>query len=185
MHRCAVWLAVCLATHSYVVICSADERISSPPSKPLVAISGTDSHVKNESYERVETQGEWSNALARHLGTSVDDAYRPVIEVDFDKCFVIVVFRGDQIQVRQLIVDKLTEEKESITLRFSELGYQIGNSGPNPLPPEVQRPYAFVVLPKSDKPVRLLETIWNNKDSVNDFSTKEWARLTPRHPHAK
>jgi hypothetical protein len=151
-------------------------------SKPLLAVSGTDSYVTKPHYLRVTKADDWTRIWARHLGTSKEDYYRPLFEVDFDRCLMVVIFRGEQIQTRRLQIESMAENAESITVRFWELSYGTGhgvNETPTPRPPE--RPYAFIVLPKTNKYIVLEEKIWSKEDAVLDRPPKwkEVARLKP------
>jgi hypothetical protein len=118
--------------------------------KPLIFLSGADSKVTKESYDRITTADEWEKTWIQHLGTSKDDYYRPLMEIDFSRCMVIAIFRGKQIQVRQVEVNSISEQKGSLIVRFTELQYSIGAIGKMP-EPEYKNPYAFIVLPKNDK----------------------------------
>ena len=133
---------------------AAENESLSPVSKPLVAMSGSDSHVKKPSYQRVTTPEDWTRTWANHLGTSKDDAYRPLLEVDFDRCLVVVIFRGEEVNVRGIRIDSTFETAESIVIRFTELGYQTAGEANNK-PPD--RPYAFVIVPKTHKTIVLEE----------------------------
>jgi hypothetical protein len=159
---------------------AAQEESSSPISTPLVAISGTDSHVTKPSYERVTTAKDWRRIWAGHLETTVDSYYRAIMEVDFDRCLVVVMFRGEQIQIRQITIDSVLETAGSITIRFNELGYGIG-LGKDEKPPKPERPYAFVILPKTNKEIVWEEKIWSKEDSARGRPPKweERARLKP------
>lgn len=133
--------------------------LESYAAKPLAAYSGNDSHVPKPLYERITYSTAWEEIWAKHLGTSKDDAYRPLFEIDFDNYMVVAIFRGKQIQIRQLEIDSVTEWKSDFTvIRFNELGYSIGATGKMP-ESEYKYPYAFVVIPKSNKTIILEEGV--------------------------
>ncbi len=128
--------------------------------KPLEAISGADSQVRKLSYERITDSETWTRASVNHLGTTKEDAYRSLCEVDFERCSVVVIFRGEQVNVRGIEIDSLIETGDSTVIRFNELGYQTRQRvGEKPEPPD--RPYAFVVLPKTNKAFVLEENVQN------------------------
>jgi hypothetical protein len=125
-------------------------------SKSLVAISGAHSRVNKESYERITTSKDWTQAWCRHIGTSDTDDYRSLMEIDFDRCMVIAIFRGEQIHVRGIVIHPLITNGESIILRFEQLTYQT-IVGDKVKPPET--PYAFVVIPKTNREIILEENV--------------------------
>jgi hypothetical protein len=147
---------------------------------PLVAISGTDSQVRAAFYKRVTTSKEWQQIWADHLGTSVDDHYRPLFELDFEHCLMIAIFRGEQIQTRRLQIETVSENADSLVIRFWQIGYGV-SVGPDGTTPPPERPYAFIVLPKTNKPIILEEKIWSKEDQARNRPPewKEIARLSP------
>ena len=68
--------------------------------RPLVTLTGTDSHVKERSYHRVTSEDEWIKIWQRHKGEKeskdYDLFYNPLglPYIDFEKCMVIAVFQG-------------------------------------------------------------------------------------------
>jgi hypothetical protein len=146
----------------------AEQQSAAVQSKPLLAFSGTDSRVKETSYHRVTTANDWAKLWARHLGTSERDYYRPLFEVDFDRCLLIVIFRGERGQTRQLQIESLSEYANSIVIRFWEMGYNTISTDPNYKRPPPERPYAFIVLPKTNKLIVLEEKIWSKEDEARN-----------------
>jgi hypothetical protein len=152
--------------------------------KPLVAISGADSSVRLPSFERIATAKGWTSVWVRHLGTTTEDAYRPRLEVDFDRCLVVVIFRGERQNVRGIQVGSLRESTDSIILRFEELTYQTEQtaqaSNQKARPPAL--PYAFVILSKTSKPIILEE---GTRQYINEPPTwRVCARLEGAGPAA-
>ena len=75
-------------------------------SMPLVSISGTDSYVTKPSYERITKPRDWRASLVASLSDRrPDDRYEPTMQVDFDRCVVIAIFRGEERQVASLRVN--------------------------------------------------------------------------------
>jgi hypothetical protein len=138
----------------------------------LVAISGADSHVGKPSYQRITTAKDWARIWATHLGTSVDDAYRQLLEVDFQRCLIVVIFQGEAINVRGIQIVSFSETLNSITIRFDELTYQTAGDSNNDPP---RRPYAFVIIPTTSKTIVVEENVQNYKDAPLEW--KQIARL--------
>lgn len=153
----------------------AEKELPRSTSKPLLAVSGTDSHIKKPSYLRVTTEKDWNDIWSRHLGTSEDDYYRPLFEVDFDRCLVIAVFRGEQIQTRRLQIESVSENAESVIIRFWEIGYGVF-LGPGESASPAERPYAFIVLPITERDIVLEEKIWSKEDAEFDRPPK-WKQV--------
>jgi hypothetical protein len=153
---------------------AAENEKRPPVSKPLVAISGADSHVhvRKPSYERVTTPEDWARIWISHLGTTKDDAYRPLLEVDFDRCLVVVIFGGERINIRRIEIDSLSENTNSIVIRFTELGYQTDGADNNK---PSDRPYAFIIVPKTNKSIVLERNLANLGVQAPEW--KEVARL--------
>jgi hypothetical protein len=136
---------------------AADYESLRSVSKPLVAISGTDSRVTKPSYARITTPEDWVRIWVSHLGTTSDNAYRPHLEVDFDRCLVIAIFRGNKVNVRGIQIDSLSETRDSIAIRFNEITYQ--TEGPVDEYKVPDRPYTFIIVPKTDKTIIVEEHI--------------------------
>lgn len=164
----------------------AIENANLPPmSKPLVAISGADSHVSRPSYQRITTPENWTRVWVSHLGTTPDNAYRPLLEVDFDRCLVVVIFRGIRVNIRQIQIHSLLETADSVVVRFEELGYQTrSRAGADDEYEVPDRPYAFVILPKTDKAIVLEENI-NHDPQGGPPEWKAIARLSAAQKQAQ
>jgi hypothetical protein len=141
-------------------------------SKPLVVYSGSNSEVREPLYSKITSKSEWDKVWASHLGTSVDDAYRSAFEGDFDKCMVVAILQGNQINVRGVHIDSITEKENVIVVRFVDVYYQTGDEG-NIKPPD--RPFAFVVLPKTNKQIILEQG--TSADGRLQLTWKELVRL--------
>jgi hypothetical protein len=176
--RILVALSVAVAFGLFLVIAGgvAASEPQSPISKPLVALSGVDSHVTNPSYKRVATPRDWARVWSRHVGELADEGYEPAMYVDFDRCVVVAIFRGDKRQIDSLRVHSVTENAFEVMIRLNELGYGIALRQGEKLPPPV-RPYAFVVLPKTDKLIVLEESHPVKGPRNADSRWEEWARL--------
>ncbi len=141
-------------------------------SKPLVTISGADSKVRKPSYERIATADKWTEAWARHLGTSKEDAYRSLMEIDFERCEVVAIFRGDRTNVRGIKILPLFTDHDYLILRIEDVDYQT-NGADNNKPRD--KPYAFVVIPKTSKEIILEEDVQHYKGEPPEW--KEIIRI--------
>jgi hypothetical protein len=157
-----------------------NERLR-PKAKPLIVISGANSHVMKPLYKCITTPNELTHAWASHLGPNGDSTSGIQIEVDFDRCLVVVIFRGEKVNTRGIQIDSLLVNANSVVIRFDEKRYQSGRdaSDKSPLPPP-ERPYAFVVLPKTEKTIILEENNQHSKDESPQW--KECARLEAGSP---
>src|SRR6188474_3439133 len=102
-------LSVVMLSVSLEVGAAADE-----PSKPIAVHSGADSKVTKPQYKVIASDKEWQSVWASHLGTSVDDAYRQAFEVDFDKCMVVAILRGNQINIRGITIDEVDNKSDAV-----------------------------------------------------------------------
>jgi hypothetical protein len=118
-------------------------------SAPLAMLTSNDSRVKARTYERVASPTDWKKTWLKHLGMKEDTIYRPAMEVDFDRCEVVALFGGESWNTCGFVVDSLTERDDSILLRIEGVYYQTEGGA------DRVAPFAFVVLPKSSKPITL------------------------------
>lgn len=173
MKLCLLLTFLCITALSYVATNEAannnDDQM--PTSKPLVVMSGEVSHVAKPLCRRLASPEEWARVWASHLGTTVDDAYRPILEIDFDRCLIVAIFRGREANVLGIEINSLSEVADLVIIRFSTLGYQSAGEDAD----EMSRPYAFIVLPKSNKTIVLQENVQQNKSGEPQW--KEYARL--------
>lgn len=139
-------------------------------SKPLAVHSGADSKVTRPQYKLITADKQWQDIWASHLGTSADDAYRQAFEVDFDKCMVVAILRGNRTNVRGVKIYETIYNGDAIVLRFDDVGYQ--TAGPDG-GAETKTPFAFVVLPNVAKDVVLEEDVQQYLGERH-----EWKELT-------
>ena len=146
-----------------IVVCSmplllvaADASKTGNVTAPLVVLTGNDSHVKERAYERIASPADWKKAWLNHLGMKEDTIYRPAMEVDFSRCEVIAIFEGDSWNSCGLRIDSVTERDDSIVVRFDDVSYQTDGPGGGG---DRVTPFAFVVLPKAQKPIALEDNV--------------------------
>ncbi len=102
-----------------IACCGAENAQPIPAPKPLMLLSGTDSHVTKPSCSRIDNFEEWTRMWCSHLGKMKDDAYRPHLEIDFERCMVIAIFRGEERNIRGMEIASMLENPESIVIRVS------------------------------------------------------------------
>jgi hypothetical protein len=122
--------------------------------RPLVVVDGDDSKVTRGALVCVSTDKEWNETWAEHVGIKVEHVLEKRLEVDFSRVMVVAVFLGDSVNCNGIEVTEILESPSFLTIRVTRRGYQ-SHISHRPDPPE--RPYAFIVLPKSDKEIVLEE----------------------------
>jgi hypothetical protein len=127
---------------------------------PLVVLTGKDSHVRQLAYVRIDSSAKWKKVWLRHLGLSGDTIHRSAFDIDLRRCVVIAIFDGQSVNKCGFRVESVRDVGETIVVRFEAIGFQTG--GPDGGAKHVT-PYAFIVLPKTEKEIVL---------EVNDQSLK-------------
>jgi hypothetical protein len=158
--------AVFIALLTYCTVANAKDAT------PLVALSGDDSKIHKASYQRVTSPDDWAQIWSSHLGTSVDDSYRSCFEVDFERCMVVAILRGEQRNSRGIRVDSIENAEDALVIRFTQLGYQTSGVD-NDQPPD--RPFAFIVVPATSKTIVFEENYPNTMGTPPEW--KEVARM--------
>jgi hypothetical protein len=167
------WLVAALAGMSMLMVqlamadgVVAEQDHAQQATRPFVALTGADSHVKERSYHRVMSEDEWIKIWQRHKGTEESKNYdlfdNPLglPYIDFEKCMVIAVFQGNDWNSAGLTAVAVQEKEDGIVLRFKNKGYQTW--GPDGGGKQVTV-YGFFVLPRSSKTVVLEENVQNYK----------------------
>jgi hypothetical protein len=139
----------------------AQEGREADASRPVLVLTGADSHDRT-GFHRVATDAALQELWLRHLGKTEDDRYRgsgiPAIHVDFDKYMVAVIVQVERRTSRGLEIVSVREQDDAVVLRYRNLSYQTsGPPGAGPPPVPVTGAYAFVVLPRSGKPLVIEE----------------------------
>ena len=149
-----------LAAMFIAAVANKSGNVAAPP----VVLTGPDSHVKEPMYERIESEVEWKKTWLNHLGMKDNTIVHPAMEVDFSHYEVVAIFGGESSYYCGFRVNSVTERDDSIMIRFEGIFFMTHGK------PVRVMPFAFIVLPKSDKPITL-ET-WKSPQST------EVARLT-------
>jgi hypothetical protein len=126
-------------------------------SVPLVVLSGNDSRVKQLAYSRISSSAEWNKAWLNHLGVKDEAIFRPALEIDFDRCCVVAVFKGEYVNTCRLEVKSVRDVGNATVIRFDAVSYQSGGAPGNR--PDRVTPYAFIVIPKTDRLIVLEENV--------------------------
>jgi hypothetical protein len=142
--------------------------------RPLVTLTGTDSHVTEGSYHLIKSEKEWTKIWQRHKGVKesedYDRFYNPLglPEINFDKCMVIAAFQGSGWNSAGLSTTALKEEEHRIVFRFVSKGYQTAGQDGGRKRVTV---YGFFVLSRSDKTVVVEE---EHRRSRNPKDPPSW-----------
>jgi hypothetical protein len=155
MKRTFVFLAI-VAIYLVGIRYSLGEDSVEQVKRPLVTLTGTDSHVKECSYHRITSEDEWIKIWQRHTGPRESKDFIPLgfPIIDFEKCMVIAVFQGNGWNSSGLKTILVKEGKDDIVFRFEDMHYQTMGPGGGG---ERVTVYGFFVLPRSDKTVVLEE----------------------------
>jgi hypothetical protein len=177
MSSCLRWAAVLVAllllsrvwaigSPSHAGGLAVAEEPARQTTRPLVTLTGADSHVKQRSYHRITSEDEWITIWRRHKGAEESkdyDLFRNPLGlpyIDFEKYMVIAVFQGSGWNSAGLKAVAVLEEGGRILLRLTNKSYQ--TAGPQGGGEQVTV-YGFFVLPRSNKTVVLEENVQNYK----------------------
>ncbi|MCO6044568.1 hypothetical protein NG895_11685 [Aeoliella sp. ICT_H6.2] len=125
---------------------------ASEMSSQLVVLSDQDSHVTIAGFGRIDSPQRWTRVWLEHLGLDprYDTPNRAAMEVDFERCMVVAIFGGTTANTAGYKVASVIETTDSVVVRFEANTSQ--SAGPDG-GAERTTPYAFVVLPKTNKPI--------------------------------
>ena len=157
--------------------------------RPLAVISGDDSHITQASFRRVETDAAWQRLWLDHLGLGEDTIYRPKLDVDLARCTVVAIFDGRTFNRTGMKVDSVARAGGELVVRYRDVTFQTSSgftSAPSLLtdPPNAGggavpvTPFAFVVLPKTDRPIIVEEDLHRIKGGPPLW--KQVAKLEPQ-----
>ena len=86
-----------------------------------------------------------------------------------------MIFRGEEVNIRRIQIDSTSETEDSVVIRFIVLGYQTSGEDNKKAP---DRPYAFVIVPKTRKNIVLEENFPTKLSRPPTW--KEVAKLKPK-----
>jgi hypothetical protein len=118
-----------------------------PAAKPLLTLTGANSRVTTAECVRASDVQGWKNAWNRHQGLAID-AFD--LDVDFAKCEVIAIFRGDGLNRTGIRVKAVTETDDRVTIRFEDASFQTAGPGGGGVRSTA---YGFVLIPRTAKQV--------------------------------
>jgi hypothetical protein len=139
----------------------AEEPSVGKPLKTSYELTGADSHVTKRRYERITTADQWTRVWQEHIGEKPTGRNEHTVaplstpSVDFNQSMVIAIFQGESWNSRGLEVVSIVEEDSRIVFKFTNKGYQTVNKA------DKVTVYGFFAVPRSTKPVVLVEEIRN------------------------
>jgi hypothetical protein len=151
---------------------AADADKSGVINSALAVLTGDNSHVSKPAFTRIDSSSLWKKTWLTHLGKEQDTIYRTAMEVDFGRCTVTAIFGGQSVNSCGYRIESVHENGNTIVVRFDDISFQ--TAGPDGGAVQV-RPYAFIVLPKTSKPIVLEENVQSYKREEPEW--KEVARL--------
>jgi hypothetical protein len=175
-------MGVKLAVFFLMSACAIPANAAEKPRMPLVVLSGADSEIRQASYRRITEPDEWAKLWASHMRRTVDDPYSPQLDVDFERCMVVAILRGEQRNSSGIQVDSIEDSEDALVIRFTQLGYQTLGAD-NTKPPD--RPYAFVVVPATSKTIIFEENRPNmmaTRPKWEEVARMEGQELIPDRP---
>jgi len=162
--------SACLALSAILLGGLCAPALAAESAAPYVVLSGRDSAVEKPECLRIRTADEWAAVWKRHAPTGHPPAVGP--NVDFERCMVIAVFLGATVNTYGIRVvetverdvkrttkvvgpanielfEKTEEGKGELAIGLDRLSYQSTGGG------DAATPYAFLILPRTDKAVVL------------------------------
>lgn len=136
--------------------------------RPLVTLWGADSTIDEVRYERVTSAERWRALYLEHMGLEPEPDhpdwawrhYNPhgLPDVDFERCMVIAVFKGDGWNNAGVTIESIDEDEQRVLVRYRDHFYQ--TEGPDGGGQRVA-PYGIFIVPRSEKEVILEEMVQN------------------------
>ena len=178
---------VCLATLAFcnaVAVAQLEEK----PARPLLVLTGSDSHIDGPEFLRIMDGEAWVNLWLRHVSEDITgphpgSVFDPMPEIDFEHCMVIAVFPGKTVHTSYVRVELLEETDERIMLGYGLRTYQVARNPDEPAAVETVTPYGFIVLPRSYKEVVVQRDARSTLGRLTDppqYSWEEMARFRTR-----
>ena len=153
-----------------------------PPGLPPMAIvAGGDSKIEEASIRRITSAAELRKVWLEHHGTTYDSIHSPTFEVDMSRCEVVAVFLGKMFNTAGMHVVSVMDDGDVIVVRFIDDGFQtLGRLNDADAEGGARKttPYAFIVLPKSDKVICVEHDV--RQYTRDPPSWKEIARLSAK-----
>ena len=126
---------------------------------PIVAWTGSYSAIEQLQYHRITNAKDWAALWTEHQGDRIErDSYgEPVVPtIDFETNMVLAIFRGKAWNTRAQSLLEFNESDANVQIRFDAWTYQ--TSGPAEAR-DYTRSYGIWVLPRSTKPITLIENV--------------------------
>jgi hypothetical protein len=129
--------------------------------QPLVTFTGPHSRINKPTWLRITSAKDFHPLFMRHVGLKpeeFDKRRNPhgVPTIDFERCMVVAVFRGDSWNSDGLYVKEVVEDGPRLIVRYDDRSYQ--TAGPDGGGVRVT-PYGLFVMPRSDKELMVEENV--------------------------
>ena len=132
-----------------------------PPTRPLLVMTGWVSEIAEPRWRLAASQAVFDEEWMAHMGDRVQRAAQgwPMTpSIDFTACQAIFIFGGDGFNANGFRVEQMVEAADALTIRFDRISFQTSSSdGPDHGHPA--RPWAVVVVPRTDRTVILEENV--------------------------
>lgn len=129
------------------------------PGKPYVALSGHDSAITERRCVRVTDAETWAALWKEHRGEKLEtnaSGWPTTPVIDFERCMVIAVFRGESWNANGEYVESIEEVDRHVRLRFDSHTFQ--TSGPDGGGVRVT-PFGIWVIARTEKPIVIEENV--------------------------
>jgi len=153
------------------VILMSGHAIAAPP---VAVVSGVDSHVTKQAYRIADDEESFSTIYREHLGLKKGDYFQTQhLNVDFSRYMVVAVFQGDDYNNRGIKVIDVVSNDRNCVIQYRPFWYQTEGTV------DLASSYAFVVIPKTRKPIQIDEDMRDNLSSPPKWSTKATLQIKP------
>lgn len=124
--------------------------------EPLIAFRGAHSAIADQRFLCLTNPVQWKELWVEHQGDELNRTVQgsPICPtIDFDRCLVIAVFRGDSWNCDGEFVHSIADREDDVLIRFDSQTYQTMKEGNR------VTPFGIWVLPRTSKPIVLEENV--------------------------
>ena len=146
--RLSFFVSLFLCSTVALLMAADTNHIENTSAAPVV-LTGPNSCVEDQTYERITSPADWKKTWVNHLGVNEETVLRPAMDIDFSRYEVIALFGGASSTIRGYHVDSVTRRNDCVLIRFEGIFFMTHGI------PVRTTPFAFIVLPKSDTPIAL------------------------------
>jgi len=134
---------------------------------PVVVVSGVDSHITKQAYRIADDEESFSTIYREHLGLKKGDFFQKQhLNVDFSRYMVVAVFQGEEYNNRGIEVLDVVGTDSNCIIQYRPLWYQTEARF------DLASSFAFVVIPKTRKPIQIDQDIRSGLSSPPKWTTK-------------